>query len=323
MVLRFFLFASLFLFISCSDIKFDNPDDPKSFNYRGEQPSSSSSSSSSSSVVLSSSSSVAKSSSSKATNGSVECNGYCKWNTGCFRIATDPIGEYGSVISTCDAAIRNCTEYSPSHQTYSDETCGSITTPSSSSGLCASFVNGTKREHYGMEKEQFCDPRDRKKYVYVTIGEQIWMAENLAYEASGSKCYGNKLENCEKYGRLYEWVMAQTACPSGWHIPHYEELTTLIDLVGSNVGTELKATSGWNSHSSVPSGSDTYGFSALPGGAGYSDGRFVSVGIYGLWWSRSTSWDDANYWTMYYGYENVYRYDYKSYDLLSVRCLKD
>ncbi|MDR1811656.1 MAG: hypothetical protein LBQ87_02415, partial [Candidatus Fibromonas sp.] len=52
--------------------------------------------------------------------------------------------------------------------------------PSSSSvisvGLCADFVEGTEREHYGQNKKQFCDERDGKKYVYVKINTQTWMA---------------------------------------------------------------------------------------------------------------------------------------------------
>jgi len=35
MVLRFFLFAVMFLFVSCTELKFENMDDPDS-NYHGE-----------------------------------------------------------------------------------------------------------------------------------------------------------------------------------------------------------------------------------------------------------------------------------------------
>jgi len=43
-----------------------------------------------------------------------------------------------------------------------------------------------------MSEPRFCDTRDGKKYMYVAIPEdgtgQKWMAENLDYNASGSKC---------------------------------------------------------------------------------------------------------------------------------------
>jgi len=145
------------------------------------------------------------------------------------------------------------------------------------------------------------DTRDGKTYRTVKIGNQTWMAENLNYDVSGSVCNDNDPSNCNIYGRLYYWETAmndavssdaspsgvQGVCPVGWHIPSDAEWTTLIDYVGgrSTAGTKLKARAGWDNLTGGASGNGTndYGFSALPGGGGYSTG-FDYVGDDGRWW---------------------------------------
>jgi uncharacterized protein (TIGR02145 family) len=134
----------------------------------------------------------------------------------------------------------------------------------------------------------FKDSRDNKTYRWVQIGEQVWMAENLNYNATSSKCYNNQDSYCNQYGRLYDWATATMACPIGWHLPSSTEWDMLIDYVGGSMvaGTKLKASSGWNFYNGIPSGADEFGFAALPGGH-VRDGYFLNVGNVGLWWDAN------------------------------------
>jgi uncharacterized protein (TIGR02145 family) len=172
------------------------------------------------------------------------------------------------------------------------------------------------------------------------------MAENLDYNVEGSKCYGNSAESCAKYSRLYDWATAmgidanynstswsninvntQGVCPTGWHVPRDAEWDVLMTAVGgsSTAGTKLKTSTYWTTYSGVPAGTDEFGFSALPGGGGYSDGNFFNAGSSGYWWS-STEIDAYYAWSrsMDYGSEGVFRRDYGGKAALySVRCVQD
>jgi len=133
------------------------------------------------------------------------------------------------------------------------------------------------------------DSRDNKTYKIVKIGEQVWMAENLNYNANGSKCYDNEESNCTTYGRLYNFETAKTACPSGWKLPTKAEWEVLVAAVGGKetAGKNLKAKSGWNNNGN---GTDKFGFSALPSGFFGSEGEgyfFGNVGDTGFWWNSS------------------------------------
>jgi uncharacterized protein (TIGR02145 family)/uncharacterized repeat protein (TIGR02543 family) len=169
----------------------------------------------------------------------------------------------------------------------------------------------------------FTDSRDGKKYKTVTIGSQTWMGENLNHETVNSKCHDNNASNCTKYGRLYTWSAALTACPAGWHLPDTAEWNLLIYPVGVNdvgealaAATKLKATSGWKNDGN---GTDDYGFSALPGGCCGSNG--AGAGSYGYWWT-ATEYNDTTAWDMSMnGFASGVHYP-KRY-LYSVRCVQN
>jgi len=157
----------------------------------------------------------------------------------------------------------------------------------------------------------------------VKIGNQIWMAENLNVEVGYSACYSNLDDNCEKYGRLYDWVTALTACPEGWHLPSFDEWQILIKNAGGKdiASKKLKATIGWDEGGN---GSNSKRFSALPGGLGYSNAIFYSAGTSGNWWS-STEQNPSNayYINMFYQTSDIYESDGSKLSLFSVRCIKN
>lgn len=171
------------------------------------------------------------------------------------------------------------------------------------------------------------DSRDGKTYKTVKIGSQIWMAENLNYRTRDSYCYEDKISNCDKYGRLYTWDAAITACPSGWHLPSHAEWETLVTAVGgeSGAGTKLKSTSGWLKDGN---GSDSFGFSALPAGerdlspAGSGPEAYTPVGHIACFWSST---DKGRHNTELFAERDdvwIYNPDDRGRGK-SVRCLKD
>jgi len=162
------------------------------------------------------------------------------------------------------------------------------------------------------------DSRDGKKYGAVKIGDQIWMSENLNYEAEGSKCYNNDSANCQKFGRLYDFETAKKACPKGWHLPSNDEWKILVKLTG---GRHLKAARGW---SGAGNGRDMYGFSGLPGGYGFSDGYFLNSGYIGYWWTSTEDIGDYAFSrNLIYDDETAYYNDNDKSNLYSVRCIKN
>ena len=166
----------------------------------------------------------------------------------------------------------------------------------------------------------FTDSRDGQTYRTVRIGNLTWMAQNLNFKTGNSWCYDDDLSNCAKYGRLYDWETALTACPSGWRLPDNKDWNDLTKNAGGYWETALTAClSGWRLpdnkdwndstksaggyvagrklKASSPdwNGTDKFGFSALPGGYRNTNGSFYDAGSYGSWWS-ATEFESGKAW---------------------------
>jgi uncharacterized protein (TIGR02145 family) len=248
----------------------------------------------------------------------------------------DPRNKKGSGEQSSSSAEANNGSPSSSSKVPSSS---SASQPSSSS----SYVPVGLCDPETVVKSTFTDDRDGIEYKAVKICSQTWMAENLNY-TDGGVCYDNDQSNCGKYGRLYDWAMAmgidaiynnsewngsdakhRGICPEGWHIPSETEWVVLKNYVGNNEGTKLKATDGWNwdeVNNRSGNGTDTYGFSALPGGSK----PYVGIGNGTTFWSstndtpRSALRRDLDYDKEFFGSIGV---GAGKTILVSIRCVKD
>ncbi|MGB0429036.1 MAG: fibrobacter succinogenes major paralogous domain-containing protein [Bacteroidia bacterium] len=173
----------------------------------------------------------------------------------------------------------------------------------------------------------FTDPRDNQVYKTVIINGEKWLAENLKFKTANSLVYDNDESNVSKYGRLYSYDDAMTACPDGWHIPSRTEWQKMIEHLGGKdvAGGKLKSTTDWNSPN-LGATNET-GFNAMPGGY-EANRKYFGLGDYGYW--RTSTKDpadptDAYIVRMYFGnaQADAYSYAYWTGAGYSCRCVQD
>ena len=176
------------------------------------------------------------------------------------------------------------------------------------------------------------DTRDGQTYKFVTIGSQVWMAENLKYRTQKSFCYEEDSSMCDAYGSLYTFDEALKACPKGWHLPSQEDFEELLSFVnGSKVqgpgdyegAAKLKSTAGWELDAEGNGGgTDDYGFSAVPAGYWWAEaGEFISDGSASFWSSSEIGDDSATMFYLTFSYASL---NYTDRNMgVSVRCVKD
>ena len=191
-------------------------------------------------------------------------------------------------------------------------------------------------------------------YKTVKIGSQEWMAENLnastfrngdpipqakteeewtkaGEEGKPAWCYyENDPANGNIYGKFYNWHAVNDLrglAPEGWHVPTDEEWTTLTESLNGTreAGGKLKeaGTAHWNSPNE--GATNETGFTALPGGSRYYNGKFSGIGEYGGWWCASGYGTSNSAWLrgLGYGHSGVFRQISFMMDGLSVRCIRD
>jgi uncharacterized protein (TIGR02145 family) len=202
---------------------------------------------------------------------------------------------------------------------------------------------------------------DGNVYQTITIGTQVWMAENLkvthyrngdpipnvtdnaAWQALSTEAYceyNNDINNVATYGRLYNWYAvgdSRNIAPAGWHVPTDAEWKQLEMYLGMSQ-TQADST-GWRgttegnklrergtTHWYFPNigATNESGFSGLPGGVRGYGGPFDGMGSSAAFWS-STEYGNYSAWCrhLHYDYPRVHRSSADKDDGFSVRCVKD
>lgn len=115
-------------------------------------------------------------------------------------------------------------------------------------------------------------------------------------------------------------------CPAGWHVPNYEEWTTLTEYLGGYMYAGWKLIETGTTHWSSPNTGATNesGFTALPGGS--RQGSFGGLGVTGSWWSSTaTDYNDSFAWYLHLYSNNSAALMLTTFRTTgySVRCIKD
>ncbi len=221
--------------------------------------------------------------------------------------------EDGYFGQKCDSNETNCEHGTPSLGPDGDGNCESCDEHWDLAKNCADTTSDYMADTQG------------NVYRVTKIGEQIWMAENMATDQATDgtpvTCDANTDEDPDfvaKYGCLYTWEDAMKVCPKGWHLSKKADFKSLLNAAGKSVAERsqnLRA-------SAFASGADAYGFSALP--AGYYNGRsYRNFGYGARFWSATEHNNTDLAYSLYIANDDADLYGNIKYSTFSVRCLKD
>ena len=254
-----------------------------------------------------------------------------------------------SSVAESSSSVESSSSKEPSSSSVV-ESSSSVAESSSSSEFSSSSQQNTALDssYYNAEENTLTDFRDGQIYKTISIGNQIWMAENLKVKKYGknniaSFCFNNDEQNCDSIGRLYIRSAAfdsvgvfgssgkgcgknttacsaqkpvRGICPKNWHIADSLDWTNLVLAVEENK-LNLRATYGWRESCYENPTNGKYGFDALPG---YKDDTNFINNAANFWVGESTTramiiscWEQSTY--IIYAARPEFAY--------SIRCIKD
>ncbi|MEE8585715.1 MAG: FISUMP domain-containing protein [Acidobacteriota bacterium] len=172
---------------------------------------------------------------------------------------------------------------------------------------------------------EYRDPRDGQSYPTVQIAGMTWMAKNLNFASKESYCYQGSTENCLRYGRLYRWEAALSACPPGWHMSTEYEWQALELAMGiSRQELNQEGNRGSSQGARLKEGGDS-GFNAQMGGWRRSeDSQYEAAGrAAALWTATESNLERAWHRDVDTGDDQIWRSPVIKPYGLSVRCVQN
>ena len=147
----------------------------------------------------------------------------------------------------------------------------------------------------------------------------------IPFSPDGDAC--DELWSLNEYGRLYKWYSVDDTrglCPVNWHVPTLDECDHAF-------GLPRWSHSSWRSiglylwlglHGG--NGSNSSGFTGLPGGYRPSGGGSSGAGEEAIWWSSTAPGANAS-WAFHLesGNDEVFFYTRNNRSGMSIRCIKD
>lgn len=186
---------------------------------------------------------------------------------------------------------------------------------------------------------------DGNVYQTVTIGQQVWLKENLkslhysdGSEIPGVVAYNNDDSLGAIYGLLYPWNAAmnnsvtpgaQGVCPCSCHVPTDQEWAILENYLGGSAVAGGKMKEAGTEHWQSPNtgATDSSGFTGLPAGefdAYYTPNKFWLLHLAAVFWT-STQSNQSQAWERYLSHDNAASGRLAWYKVMkySIRCIKD
>ena len=203
-----------------------------------------------------------------------------------------PNSSSGDVQESSGSEVSSSSEKIDSSSSTIESSSSNISSSSIDESSSSEESSSSLNDDYDANNNTLTDPRDGQIYKTVTIGSQVWMAENLNYLpedtvgtiwAGKSVCGGGNWKSleegdCSICGRLYEEDFTKmeeyidSICPNGWSLPSKKQYENLISFLGEDANNKMKIANSiyWNINDST----NQSGFSAIP--AGYYSSKGLS-----------------------------------------------